>query len=129
MFPLMEVNELIEEAEVQRYYLDGKEVYRKSGLPQGLPWSPTLSIFALAYAFRHINEGQLVMYADDGILFTNDMYDIRKIRTDEAINNGIVIADKLKKDGTPSSGFITDIIHFLGHSYSMKDMKLLINGS
>jgi retron-type reverse transcriptase len=129
MFPLMDTNELIEEAEVQKYYLDGREVYRKSGLPQGLPWSPTLSMFALAYAFRNINQGQLVMYADDGILFTNNMNDIRELRTDEAINNGIVIADKLKKDGTPSSGFIRDIVKFLGHEYSMKDKTLLLNGA
>lgn len=59
------------------------------------------------------------MYADDGILLTNNLHDIQELRNEEAINNGIIIADKLKKDGKPSSGVVKDILNLLGHSFNI----------
>jgi len=127
MWPLIERDNLEDEIEVQRYYVNGREVYRKSGLPQGLPWSPILCIFALSYAFRN-QPGKLVMYADDGILFTNNLHDTAKLRNSEAENNGIIISDKLRSDGTPSWGIIRDVVKFLGHQYNINNQTILLDG-
>lgn len=118
MFPLMDRDKLEEEIEITKYYNGGQTFYRKSGLPQGLPWSPILCMLALSHAFRNV-QGRLLMYADDGILLTNNLHDIQELRNEEAINNGIIIADKLKKDGKPSSGVVKDILNLLGHSFNI----------
>jgi hypothetical protein len=85
-------------------------------------------MLALSHAFRNVN-GKLLMYADDGLLFTNDMNDIRELRNEEANNNGIIIADKLKKDGKPSSGFVMEILNFLGHSFNIKTGEFLVGNT
>jgi hypothetical protein len=75
-------------------------------------------MLALSYAFRNVN-GKLLMYADDGLLFTNNLLDTKELRNEEAHNNGIIIADKLKKSGKPSSGLVKGVLEFLGHSFNI----------
>jgi hypothetical protein len=129
MFPQMDASKLVEEQEMRKHYEGGKEVWVKSGLPQGLPWSPILSMYALAYAYRNVG-GHLVQYADDGVLLTNDMNEVRELQNTEAVKNGIIISSKLKKDGTFSRGFIGNIITFLGHSYNRIEHTIqLANGN
>jgi len=67
------------------------------------------------------------MYADDGILLTNNFHDSTSLENDEAVNNGIIISDKLKKDGSPSRGIVTEVLKFLGHEFNLNNQTIKIN--
>lgn len=92
-------------------------VKKKHGLPQGLPWSPILTIAALDLNLaKRFTQCKFVMYADDGVILANKKSDILKVVDDIVLPRlGIKFSSKLKKNGSPSCGFInSDVITFLG---------------
>jgi hypothetical protein len=89
----------------------------KIGLPQGLPWSPILAIAVLdKYLVSRYPQVRISLFADDGIIFSDDKSIFEKIRTDPFLKMvGIVFSDKLRSDGTPATGLIDGkIIKFVG---------------
>jgi hypothetical protein len=66
-----------------------------------------------------------VMFADDGILFTNNYEDIKKLSSEELKKHGIHLSPKKKKDGRPSCGLITKPnIEFLGTTLNTQTGKV-----
>jgi len=52
----------------------------KRGLPQGLPWSPILSIAVINDCLiKKHPKVKFTMYADDGVMFSDDQALIRKV--------------------------------------------------
>jgi len=106
--------ELKEEKEVKEL----PNYYLKTGLPQGLHWSPLLSILIKDYAFR--KEGiESISYADDGLMIVKGKYedwreDLRK--KEETLKNkyGIVLSKKVKGNGEMACKKSGKIIDFLG---------------
>lgn len=60
-----------------RYLKDDIEIL---GLPQGLNTSPILAIFSISDWIENLKEKGInaLMYADDGILYSNKKFDIPK---------------------------------------------------
>lgn len=56
------------------------------------------------------------MYADDGIMLSDDRKAIEDVLRDYKLPYaGIFFSNKIRKDGSPASGYVeSDIIHFLG---------------
>jgi len=69
----------------------------------------------LDYAMKAIKLDPL-LYADDGILFTNNIRNLKKLSDNEFLKEyGIIISEKKKKDGSPSFGLIRgENIGFVG---------------
>jgi hypothetical protein len=91
----------------------GSKILGKRGLPQGLACSPILAIMVIGLAFKKVNL-DVIMYADDGIVFTDQKKDpfTHTIKKQLEIY-GIILSNKLKKDGTEACKF-TDTLSFLG---------------
>ena len=92
-------------------------IYTKRGLPQGLPWSPILAIGVIdAYMVKRHPKVKFLMYADDGIMLSDDRKAIEDVLRDYKLPYaGIFFSNKIRKDGSPASGYVeSDIIHFLG---------------
>ena len=64
----------------QRNY-NTNEVVQKTGMPQGLPWSPLLSLLMMSYMVKRvgIDETKLVMYADDGLVICKSRSELESI--------------------------------------------------
>lgn len=88
--------------------------WEKSGFTQGAPWSPILCVYALAKSGMDKLE-DLIMYADDGIVFRKDKSSEPKI---ERPSWGIVLArDK-------PHGWVEKRFKFLGITYDLIDWTL-----
>jgi len=116
--------------------------YRKSGIPQGWSLSPILAIMAIDKAFTKVSWDK-IMYADDGLLFSDEPLDIpvRSTPPDGTMWNrynleleykwetlgdfGMFRSLGLKKDKvTPKCGPVEDELVFLGIKYSILRDKL-----
>jgi len=77
------------------------QIYKKSvGVPQGGACSPTLATLCLdelLLKYTHSSIGKIIMYADDGLIFSNSEENIYKIRED---------LNKIVEVSEPKSGFI-----------------------
>lgn len=58
---------------------------------------------------------KFLMYADDGIMLSNNISSIENVLTDFKLPYaGIIFSDKLKKNGLPSCGYLSgNVIEFL----------------
>lgn len=121
----MERADLKEEKEMRVTYDEGMEVIKKHGLPQGLPWSPILTILVMDTFFKKENLDP-VLYADDGILLTNEVKDIERIIKSPLLRRmGIILSEKLKKDGSASSKLIVDNeLDFVGSHLNFNSMTI-----
>jgi retron-type reverse transcriptase len=83
-------------------------------MPQGLPLSPILAIYTLDhYLKRHKLEP--VLYADDGILFCNDLKVIDDFINSKLERVGIILSKKMKDTMRPATGLIKgEFINFVG---------------
>lgn len=89
----------------------------RSGMPQGLPFSPILSTIAMEN-FK-TNE-QFVMYADDGIYLGKDMKAFKEWMDDMYLI-GLKIAEK-------KSGLVKDKLQFLGFSIDIERQTIEYDG-
>jgi len=112
--PQMEFKDLRIEKEMVKFR-QGVELVRKQGMPQGLPWSPILSILVMDTFFKRENLDPL-MYADDGVLLTDDLETIERFKKSSLLKRmGIILSEKTKPDGSKACKIITDDkIDFLG---------------
>lgn len=127
--PLVATEDIEEEEELKPLYdsrgnlLKGKIL--KTGMPQGASFSPLLSIFVIGQGIKETGM-EVVMFADDGVVICNKRLQpfnfLIKKRWSEF---GMIISDKVKKDGTESAKF-TDILHFLGMTWDSIDDKILV---
>lgn len=101
---------------VSRYL--GEEV----GVPQGGNFSPLLAILCLKPMF---DKGDTVMYADDGLIFTNEPIESILEQTEDMEKMGIKInvgkSKVIKKDGE----YLVEDFKFLGLRYNPKTRKLI----
>ena len=101
-------------------------------MPQGLPWSPLLSLLMMSYMVKRvgIDETKLVMYADDGLVICKSRSElesiIKKLNSPAMQGAGILMTDKVKKDGRPACGLVTGELKFLGMTYNLKDETVLM---
>jgi hypothetical protein len=67
-----------------------------------------------------------VLYADDGVLLTNEVKDIERIIKSPLLRRmGIILSEKLKKDGSASSKLIvTNELDFVGSSLDFNNMTI-----
>jgi len=67
-----------------------------------------------------------VLYADDGVLLTNDLKDIETLKNSTLLKRvGIKLSEKKKKDGTASCKLITnDILEFVGSKIDFINMTI-----
>jgi hypothetical protein len=84
----------------------------KRGLPQGLPWSPFLSILLLDHMWKVLKINP-VMFADDGILLYNGKLDTSHWE-DIMIKYGVKFSYKLNSMNKVSTGTAGNLIKFLG---------------
>lgn len=66
-FPKFKDNVLYYEEEYKIYQQSGMRILEKTGVPQGLPWSPLLASMVLSHT--GFKDEDCLMYADDGIIF------------------------------------------------------------
>ena len=96
------------------------------GLPQGLSWSPILSTIVLNEILEE--EGyDPTLYADDGILFSNEKEELKRFQEEENLKRqGIILSKKEKKaTGKPATGMIEgEEIHFAGMKLNTKTGNL-----
>lgn len=86
-----------------RFADDSTITVEKSGMPQGLPWSPILSILVLDRVFKKLDLNP-IMFADDGLIITDkvDKTIVERLKCSMCIETGILLSDKKKKDGKES---------------------------
>jgi len=92
-------------------------LFKRSGLPQGLPWSPILCSLVLEKI--GLNKGNSIMYADDGILFytkRRPKLDISKFKHKVGIHLAL---EKSRK--------VTETLKFLGLELNLKT-RILSDG-
>ena len=126
MPPRNDVNELeVDDPEVFRTMVSEKDVlngtkggkYTKRGLPQGLPWSPILAVGVIdAYMVKRHPNVKFIMYADDGIMLSNNREHIDAVVNDFKLPiAGIYFSNKQRKDGSLASGYFDrNLLNFLG---------------
>jgi hypothetical protein len=73
------------------------------------------------YLVSRYPQVRISLFADDGVMFSNDEKIFKAILTDPFLKMvGIVFSDKVKSDGQPSTGFIKgNIIKFVGCELNM----------
>lgn len=109
---------MIQSQFVSRYL--GEEV----GVPQGGNFSPLLAILCLKPMF---DKGDTVMYADDGLIFTNNHKSLKRIleQTDDMEKMGIKI-NKEKSGIIKCNGkYLREDFKFLGLRYNPTTRKLI----
>jgi len=107
----------------------------KSGLPQGLPWSPILCIYALGKVMAAPPESKLFMFADDGIIVADKIVNVHKIlRGEEMICKlGAVVSDKKKTVNgevvSATDWVFNNILKFCGLVYDIQKDKILLDNN
>jgi len=56
-----------------------------------------------------------ILFADDGVLLGRED-ELKKMDGNILGNYGVILSDKLKKDGRPATGETQDVLNFLGMS-------------
>jgi retron-type reverse transcriptase len=106
-FPLTRIERMDPEdkevIKLTRFADDSTITVEKSGMPQGLPWSPILSILVLDRVFKKLDLNP-IMFADDGLIITDkvDKTIVERLKCSMCIETGILLSDKKKKDGKES---------------------------
>lgn len=90
----------------------------KTGLPQGLHWSPLLAIMIKDYAFKKVGI-ESISYADDGLMIVEGVYDEwrKSLKEKEKVlkeTYGIILSDKVKSNGELACKRAGEVIDFLG---------------
>jgi hypothetical protein len=112
MYPLINIKELLPEKELEV----SRESLMKKGMTQGNPWSPLLAILLIGLKMERLGI-DLVMYADDGILFTNNLDDIKKLQDKSLIQSGIKLSSKVTENGESVNRLVTGRMKFVGLVY------------
>jgi len=89
-------------------------IRKDKGVPQGGACSPTLATLCLDLLFKEVNSDKsvkLIMYADDGLIFANDL---KSIYTIEAKLNEIVTVSKEKSGFVKFKGSYCKNLKFCG---------------
>lgn len=113
---------------IRGFVEEDERVATKSGFPQGLPISPFLSSFVTAACYRTMGITP-IMYADDGIIISDSEIPFKNLSCPYPEGYGLFLASKLKKDGRPATGEVSEIIDFLGLKYNFKTQCFQIESS
>lgn len=112
MYPLIELEKLLPEKEIEI----SRDSLLKKGMTQGNPWSPLLAILLIGLKMEKLGL-DLVMYADDGILFTDDISTINKLQDKSLKSAGIVLSSKVRENGESVNRLIDGPMKFVGMKY------------
>lgn len=126
--PRFDLKDLKEEKELTGEDLD-LNILMKRGLPQGLAWSPLLSILVLDETFKKL-EIDPILFADDGIIISESEEDYKKLLNGEKIllEHGIKLSDKIKPDGSKATRVIDDdLVTFVGVTWRTEDDKVILD--
>lgn len=96
----------------------------KNGIPQGFAMSPCLATYMMSKGFADA-ELDPILYADDGVLVEREEKELSENQVEILEAYGMFFSKKLKKDGTPSNGWV-DTLNFLGISWDIRQDKILI---
>lgn len=99
--------------------------YQKKGLPQGWSLSPILAISTIHEALKDWN---VVMYADDGIIFSKSPHNPTASELDRIRLFGVEFADELDKNGKSKCGPIEHTFTFLGVTGNLLSQTCLLGG-
>lgn len=108
-------------AMIQRNFVS-KYLGEEIGVPQGGNFSPLLAILCLKPMF---DKGDTVMYADDGLIFTNDSIENILEETEDMEKMGIKINKEKSKVIKENGEYKTEDFKFLGLRYNPKRKKLI----
>jgi len=128
-FPMNSWETFESEKEIINHDIQGLRITTKSGMPQGLPWSPIIAIYVIGILFleKGINP---IMFCDDGIFITNKKNILDLISKDKDLAKaGITLSKKVKADGSSVNGRIFNIVKFLGLWYDTVKDTVLINNN
>lgn len=90
---------------------EDRRIIFKFGLPQGWAISPLLSILVIDLAMKFLKL-DVVMYADDGIVFHDGDFDPKTFSKVHSF--GLELSDGYKKDGRPKCSEVSEELTFLG---------------
>lgn len=127
-FPINKIKNLdLEDKEVYNLQTRGpiKDMYsvRKDGLPQGLPWSPILTILALDRLWKKTNV-EPIMFADDGLLIgtKESAFEMVLALSSKAAEQFGVFPSYKIKDGIEQTRLVEDDkFTFLGLTYNIEE--------
>lgn len=111
--------EKLEEEEEYKWYMKRKKLLQKLGLPQGLPWSPLLASLCLGPA--GFNQKNILMYADDGLIFFDPVECQDPIRRIMENPNFTRSGIKFSWDKTSAP---RDYLKFLGITLDIKNRRI-----
>lgn len=108
MFPIVPFNNVLAETEISKPF--NSRILLKKGLPQGASFSPILAVMVINEAFNKVNL-KPIMYADDGVILTEQKINPFLGKEGELRKFGIVLSKKPKKDGSDACKF-TEKLNF-----------------
>lgn len=96
----------------------------KNGIPQGFAMSPCLATYMMDKGFADADLNP-ILYADDGVLVEKNERILSENQIEILEAYGMFFSKKLKKDGTPSNGWV-DKLTFLGITWDLRQDKILV---
>lgn len=100
--------------------------FAKSGFPQGNPFSPILTSYALSQSlFKLCKPNELIMYADDGLLFNHTPSEITEIFNSPLLKEYGVILNPSKSFWVKQNNVWMENLKFLGLTYLFNSDELI----
>lgn len=117
-------DEFMNEVDREYRYVEPRDVHVnklvKGGLPQGMPWSPILA--SLVISQSGFNKDNVIMYADDGLIFTTKEDPLNEWLDDPGfIESGIMFSRAKSKP-------VIDVLKFLGAELDLNTRMLKVDG-
>lgn len=126
--PLNLGSEFINDPEMRGDYKSRGMLY-KGGMPQGLPWSPLLTIVVMDFLFKFVNlQEDIILFADDGIIISEDPNALQKLNQDIFKRYGFVLSGKIKNEKPVCGEVKSGEFKFLGLTYNIQRDEILCNG-